>query len=65
MDNFNKKVNAIKILIFAFIMAALFVIGLAFFARPEISENEKRELTDAEAAELAEICGDRDTDLSA
>ena len=44
-DNFNKKTDAVKIVLFTGAMVAFFVIGLAFFARPERSENEKRDLT--------------------
>lgn len=45
-DNFNKNTDRAKILLFAATMILFFVIGLAFFARPERSENEKRDLTD-------------------
>lgn len=44
-DNFNKKTDLLKIALFTAVMVILFIIGLAFFARPERSENEKRELT--------------------
>lgn len=44
-ENFNKKTDTVKILLFTVVMVALFVVGLAFFARPERSENEKRDLT--------------------
>ena len=45
-DNFHKKTDAFKIVLFTSVMVVFFVIGLAFFARPERSENEKRDLTD-------------------
>ena len=45
MNNFNKKADAIKIILFSLVMVLFFVIGLAFFARPDKSENEKRDLT--------------------
>ena len=45
-DNFNKNTDRVKIVLFAATMIVFFVIGLAFFARPERSENEKRDLTD-------------------
>lgn len=45
MNKFNKKADAIKIVLFSIVMVLFFVIGLAFFARPDRSENEKRDLT--------------------
>lgn len=45
MDNFTKKSAKIKIILAVFVTIVIFIIGLAFFARPTRSENEKRELT--------------------
>ena len=45
-DGFFAKADNIKMILFASIMVIFCIIGLAFFARPERSENEKRELTD-------------------
>ena len=45
MDNFIKKSAKIKIILAVFVTIVIFIIGLAFFARPTRSENEKRELT--------------------
>lgn len=45
MDNFTKKSAKIKIILAVFVTILIFIIGLAFFARPTRSENEKRELT--------------------
>lgn len=45
MDNFTKKSAKIKIILAVFVTIIIFIIGLAFFARPSRSENEKRELT--------------------
>ena len=45
MDNFTKKGAKIKIILAVFVTIVIFIIGLAFFARPTRSENEKRELT--------------------
>ena len=45
-DKFDKNTDRVKIVLFAATMIVFFVIGLAFFARPERSENEKRDLTD-------------------
>lgn len=44
-NSFNKKTDSVKIIIFIVAMAIFFVIGLAFFLRPTISDTEKRELT--------------------
>lgn len=44
-EKFQKKLDCIKIISFAIIMLILFAVGLAFFARPDRSENEKRDLT--------------------
>lgn len=45
-ENFNKKTDSVKILLFIATMAIFFVIGLAFFLRPTESQNEKRKLTE-------------------
>lgn len=45
MDKFTEKSAKIKITLSVSVTALIFIIGLAFFARPTISENEKRELT--------------------
>ncbi len=45
MDNFTQKSAKIKIFLAVFVTVLIAVIGLAFFARPTRSENEKRELT--------------------
>ena len=45
-ENFNKKTDSVKIILFVATMAIFFVIGLAFFLRPTESENEKRKLTE-------------------
>ncbi len=45
MDRFTEKSAKIKILLALLVTIVFFIIGLAFFARPERSENEKRELT--------------------
>ena len=45
-DNFSKKTDSVKILLFAAAMAVFFIIGLAFFLRPTESQNEKRKLTE-------------------
>ncbi len=45
MDKFNEKSAKLKIILAISVTVILFIIGLAFFARPTISENEKRELT--------------------
>lgn len=45
MDKFTKKCTKIKIFISVLLVLVFFVIGLAFFARPKISESEKRTLT--------------------
>ena len=44
-ENFTKKTDSVKIIIFIVAMALFFVIGLAFFLRPTVSDTEKRELT--------------------
>ena len=44
MDNFEKKTTKIKIYLFIAVMVFFFVLSLLFFARPSVSENEKREL---------------------
>ena len=44
-ESFKNKLACIRIISFVLVMLSFFVIGLAFFARPDISENEKRELT--------------------
>ena len=45
MDKFTEKGAKIKIILAVFVTIVIFIIGLAFFARPTRSENEKRELT--------------------
>ncbi len=45
MDRFTEKSAKIKIILAISVTVAIFLIGLAFFARPTVSENEKRELT--------------------
>ena len=45
MDKFYEKSAKLKIILAVSVTVLLFIIGLAFFARPTISENEKRELT--------------------
>ena len=45
MDKFTQKTAKIKIVLFCATLIAFCIIGLAFFARPTVSENEKRELT--------------------
>jgi hypothetical protein len=45
-ENFKKKTDSVKILLFIATMAIFFVIGLAFFLRPTESQNEKRKLTE-------------------
>jgi hypothetical protein len=45
-DGFFVKADNIKMIAFAAIMVIFCLIGLAFFARPERSENEKRDLTE-------------------
>ncbi len=45
MDNFTQKSAKIKILLAVSVTVIIALIGLAFFARPTRSENEKRELT--------------------
>ena len=45
MDNFTKKSAKLKIILAVSVTIVIFIIGLAFFARPTRSENEKRELT--------------------
>ena len=44
-ESFKKKTDSVKIIIFVAAMALFFVIGLAFFLRPTVSDTEKRELT--------------------
>jgi len=44
-DKFTQKCSKLKIVLFSAIMVVACIIGLAFFARPAVSENEKRELT--------------------
>ena len=44
-ESFKKKTDSVKIIIFIAAMALFFVIGLAFFLRPTVSDTEKRELT--------------------
>ena len=44
-SKFSRIIDGVKILLFVTVMIAGFIIGLAFFARPDKSENEKRELT--------------------
>lgn len=43
--NFYTIVDNAKMLLFVAVMLSLLIIGLAFFARPSYSENEKRSLT--------------------
>ena len=45
MDKFYEKSAKLKIILSVCVTVLLFIIGLAFFARPTISDNEKRELT--------------------
>ena len=45
MDKFQEKSAKLKIILAVSVTVILFIIGLAFFARPTISDNEKRELT--------------------
>ena len=45
-DGFFVKADNIKMIAFTAIMVIFCLIGLAFFARPERSENEKRDLTE-------------------
>ncbi len=45
MDKFQEKSAKLKILLTLSALIIFFVIGLAFFLRPSVSENEKRELT--------------------
>ena len=44
-NKFSKIVDCVKILLFVGVMIIGFIIGLAFFARPTHSDNEKRDLT--------------------
>ncbi len=44
-ENFTKKTDSLKIIAFICAMALFFIIGLAFFLRPTVSDTEKRELT--------------------
>ena len=44
-EKFTEKCSKIKIVLFSTVLVAACIIGLAFFARPTVSENEKRELT--------------------
>ena len=44
-ENFTKKTDSVKIIAFVVTMAIFFIIGLAFFLRPTVSDTEKRELT--------------------
>ncbi len=45
MDKFTNKCDKLKIMIFTGVLVVCCLIGLAFFARPTVSEAEKRELT--------------------
>ena len=45
MNNFTQKTDKLKIILSVSVLVILCVIGLAFFARPTVSETEKRELT--------------------
>jgi len=45
-DRFKETADNTKIILFAALMISFFIIGLAFFARPSESENEKRKLTE-------------------
>ncbi|MBR3878872.1 MAG: hypothetical protein IKJ24_01995 [Clostridia bacterium] len=45
MDRFTEKASKLKIILSVSVTVVIFIIGLAFFARPTRSENEKRELT--------------------
>ncbi len=45
MDNFTQRSAKIKIILAVSVTVLIFIVGLAFFARPTRSENEKRELT--------------------
>ena len=45
-NKLNRFADSLKILLFVGVMVIGFLIGLAFFARPDHSENEKRDLTD-------------------
>jgi len=44
-DKFIEKSAKLKIVLFCAVLIIMGIIGLAFFARPTVSENEKRELT--------------------
>lgn len=44
-NGFFENADKVKMILFAAVMVILALIGLAFFARPERSENEKRDLT--------------------
>ena len=46
MDRFTEKCHRLKIILAVGVTVIIFLIGLAFFARPTVSENEKRELTE-------------------
>ena len=46
MDRFTEKCHRLKIILAVGVTVIIFIIGLAFFARPTVSENEKRELTE-------------------
>ena len=45
-NKFQKFTDSVKILLFVGVMLIGFLIGLAFFARPDHSDNEKRDLTE-------------------
>ena len=45
MDKFTEISSKIKIILAVSVTVLIFIIGLAFFARPTVSEKEKRELT--------------------
>ena len=44
-NNFKKKTDAVKTILFVAVMVIFSFVGLLFFLRPTVSETEKRELT--------------------
>jgi len=54
-DKFNKIIDNIKIVLFISVLLIFFVIGLAFFARPTESENEKRKLTEFPSLNISDL----------
>lgn len=45
ISDLHNKTNYLKMILFVAVVVVMFIIGLAFFARPSRSENEKRDLT--------------------